>query len=220
MDFKPSKTKVIGVLFILGIIIGIFTIAPAIDSNNYLYEAAANSNQVIRGAVFQFILSLIYLIVGVLLYPTLKITNQNLSNTFLSLRVITTAFIILSTLIMLSILSLSHSYTVNQSFFSILHEPLGHLLKIIRDYINHVFMIISLCLSNILLYFILSKGKAIPNWLSISGILSSVLSLFASILILFNLMDIITIEYLLLNAPTAIVELFFGFWLIFKGFYK
>jgi len=40
---------------------GILSIAPSVDAADFLIKAAANSNQVIIGAIFQFIMSIAYL---------------------------------------------------------------------------------------------------------------------------------------------------------------
>lgn len=50
MDLVKSKTRFAGLLFIAGMIAGIFSVAPAVDSTKYLTEASTNTYQVIIGA--------------------------------------------------------------------------------------------------------------------------------------------------------------------------
>lgn len=67
---------------------------------------------------------------------------------------------------------------------------------------------------------LLMKSKLIPQWLSVWGLFGNLLSVIASVLVLFQIVEIVTTEYLVLNVPTAIQELILGIWLIVKAFYK
>lgn len=213
-----KAVRLTGILLLTGMLAGIFSVAPAIDSTNYLTEAAIEPFQVIIAAVFQLIMSLAYIGIAILLYPILKRFGSGLSIGFLSFRIIAVSLSFVGTVLLLSLLALSEE-VVKQPAQSILTiEALGSVLKISRDYINHVFMILILCTGNFLFYILLLNAKLIPQWLSVWGILGTLLSAIASVLVLFRAMDIITPEYLVLNSPTAIQELVLGGWLIIKGF--
>jgi len=215
-----NKEKIIGLFLFIGLIAGFFSIAPAIDATNYLAEATINSNQVIIAAIFQFIMSLVYLGIAILLYPVVKQFSLTLSIGFLSLRIIAVTLSILGTILMLGLLILSKNY-VNGTSENILEiQILADTLKSSRDTVNHIFMILVLCAGNIMLYVVFIKSKLIPIWISLWGIIGAFLSIIASGLVLFNILDIITVEYIVLNTPTAIFDLFLGVWLIFKGFNK
>jgi len=215
-----NKEKIIGLFLFIGLIAGFFSIAPAIDATNYLTEATINSNQVIIAAIFQFIMSLVYLGIAILLYPVVKQFSLTLSIGFLSLRIIAVTLSILGTILMLGLLILSKNY-VNGTSENILEiQILADTLKSSRNTVNHIFMILVLCAGNIMLYVVFIKSKLIPIWISLWGIIGAFLSIIASGLVLFNILDIITVEYIVLNTPTAIFDLFLGVWLIFKGFNK
>lgn len=216
MDSR-KKIKWAGMLWLASILAGALSVAPAIDSTNYLIEAAQNFNQVVFAAVFQFAMSLAYMGVAILLYPNIKKFDSGLSIGFLSFRIIAVSLSIIGTILLLSILALSQEYVQNPLQNSAL-IVLGNVLKISRDHTNHVFMILALCSGNCLFYLLLFKSKLIPRWLSMGGIITALLSISASILFLFQKVDIITYEYLALNVPTAIQELVLGVWLIAKGF--
>lgn len=211
-------SKTIGILILLGMITGIFSVAPAIDSADYLTQGAANFNQVVIAAIFQLLMSLIYIWVAITLYPIIQKINIHLSIGFLSFRIIAVTLSFLGTLLLLSTLALSQDFVTQYSPNVTFYETIGHLLKSTRDQVNHVFMVIVLCLGNGLLYLAFIPSRLIPSWISIWGMIGCGLSIIASLLVLFGKMDIITSEYLLLNAPTGIQELILAFWLIFKGF--
>jgi hypothetical protein len=128
--------------------------------------------------------------------------------------------VIIGTVVLTSILSLSSEFVGEASQNKEIFESLGKILKVTRDSINHGFMVFALSTANILFYLILIKVRLIPVWLSIWGIIGAVLSAIGSVLLLYQVLDVITTEYILLNIPTVLAELLLGFWLVFKGFKK
>lgn len=220
MDLVKSKTRLAGFLFLAGMFAGILSVAPSVDSANFLTEAAANSGQVIIAAAFQFMMSLAYLGIAILLYPLIRRFGSSLSIGFLSLRIIAAGLVILGALLLLSVLALSQEFVKNAAQDTLALEALGNVFKTTRDYINHVFMILVLCTGNFMFYILLLRSKLIPRWLSVWGLFGNVLSAIASVLVLFQLVEIITTEYLVLNVPTALQELVLGFWLMVKCFDK
>lgn len=218
MDRIKSKTRLAGLLILIGMVAGIFSVAPTVDSANYLTEAAANSTKVIMGASFQFIMSLVYLGFAIIIYPIIKQFSHTLSAGFLNFRIIAATLVVFGTILLMSILALSQEFVKNAPANTLDFEALGNVLKITRDYINHVFMILILCAGNLMLYILLLKSRLIPRWLSIWGLVGTVLSAIASVLILFQVVEVITTEYLILNVPAAVLDLTLGIWLIVKGF--
>ena len=217
MNPLKNNVKLAGLLIIIGIIAGILSIASSVDSPNYLTEAAASTAQVSIAALFQFILSLTYVCFAILLYPIVKKYSQGLALGFLSFRIIAGVVLIVGTIMLLSILILSQEFvnTTPQNRWAF--EAFGNVLKITRDHINHVFMVFAIGMGNLMLYFLFLRTKLLPNWLSTWGIVGTVLSIAASVLLLFNFMEVVTIEYVALNAPTAFFEIVLGIWLVFRG---
>ncbi|MDF9797895.1 hypothetical protein OKW21_003158 [Catalinimonas alkaloidigena] len=216
MDVK-KKIRLSGFLILLGMAAGIFSVAPAIDASAYLTEAAKNFNQVIIAALFQLILSLAYLGFAILVYPLIKRYSGSFSLGFLSFRVVAVCLSVMGIIVLLSVLTMSELLVQNGMQDTPAIALLGGVLRSMRDLINHVFMVVMLCMANVMLYFLFLRKKLLPRWISVWGICGAVLSVVASILILFKVMDIITYEYLLLNAPTGIFEIFLGIWLMVKG---
>jgi len=215
-----KKERIVGLFLFTGLIAGIFSIAPAIDSINYLTDASTNFNQVVTAAIFQFMMSLTYLGGAILVYPIVKQYSHSLSIGFLSFRIIAVTLSIVGTIIMLAILVLSENYVKAISRDTSGIQALADALKSSRDNVNHIFMILILCSGNILLYMLFLKSKLLPKWISFWGVIGTALSIIASGLVLFREIDVITVEYIILNIPTAILELILGMWLIFKGFNK
>lgn len=215
---KIMKVRLVGVFMLLSMLIGVLSVSPAIDSAEYLTEAAANSNQVILASIHQFLLALIYIVIALLLYPILKGIEKNFAIGFLSFRIIASTLMIVGTVLLLSILLISQGYTSTSNHNAANLEIIGNMLKHTRDYFNHIFMVLFLGVSNLILYYIFFKSKIVPQWISVWGLLGTALSIIASILLLFQVVEVITLKYLILNAPTAVLELILGLWLLFKGF--
>lgn len=220
MKTLKNKPRAAGIIIILGMMAGIFSIAPAVDSSNYLTEASANTTQVITSAVFQFLLFLAYLGFAIILFPLLKRYNYTLALGFLSFRMVAGAILIMGTVVLLAILGLSHQYVNNPTPDMMMFQAFGNVLKTTRDYINHVFMVLALGAANLMLYMLFLRARLLPWWLSQWGLWGTLLSMFASFLLLFEVLEVISAEYLVLNLPIALLELVLGFWLIAKGFDK
>ena len=218
MDSNRKITIIAGALFITGTIAGILSVAPAIDTPDYLIKASANANQVVLGAVFQFIMAVVYIGIAITLYPVLRKYNENLALGFLNFRIIAAVFIIIGVISLLLLLALSQEFmkagTTDPSYFHIL----GSLLRTGRDLVNHVAMILALSVGGLMFYFLLYQAKLVPRWLSVWGLVGTKLAIIASLLVMFHIIDIITTVYMVLFLPIALQEMVLAIWLIAKGF--
>ncbi len=218
MDSNRKITIIAGVLFIIGTIAGILSVVPAIDTPNYLIEASANANQIILGTVFQFLMAVVYIGIAITLYPILRKYNEGLALGFLSFRIIAAVFIIIGVISLLLLLSLSQEFmkagTAATSYF----HSFGSLLRTGRDLVNHVAMILSLSVGGLMFNFLLYQAKLVPGWLSVLGLIGNKLAILASLLVMFQIIDIISAVYLVLLFPIAMQEMILAIWLIAKGF--
>jgi hypothetical protein len=220
MDTNRKNTIIAGALCLLGFISGILSIAYAVDDPEYLIKTAANVNQTLFAALFQFVMIIAYLGIAIILYPIIKKFNERLALGFLSFRIIGTVFILIGVIILLLILTISQDYVREENSNLSMFQLIGGLLRTSRDYVNHIAMIVSLNIGGIMLYLLLYKARLVPTWLSVWGIIGAIMTITASFLIMFRLIDIITPEYMIMNVPIALQELTFAIWLIFKGFDK
>lgn len=207
-----------GIFFVVGTIAGIFSVIPSIDSTNYLIEAANNESQVIIGAIFQFVMAMAYFGFAVLIYRNLKQCGETTSIGFISLRIIATIFNILGVIIILLLLILSKDYMNSAPSEFSSYRITGLILKNSRDLINHVAMISVHCISGFMLYYILFKTKLVPRWLSLWGVIGTVITFVTTMMVMFGSIDIISSLYIGLSIPMALVELVFAIWLIAKGY--
>jgi hypothetical protein len=218
MNSNRKITIIAGVLFLIGTLVGILSVVPAIDTPDYLIKASANANQVVLGAIFQFVMAVVYIGIAITLYPVLRKYNENLALGFLSFRIIAAVFIIIGVICLLLLLALSREFMTagiaDPSYF----HTFGNLLRTGRDLVNHVAMILALSVGGLMFNFLLYQEKLVPGWLSVFGFVGNILAILASMLVMFHIIDIITTVYMVLFLPIALQEMILAIWLIAKGF--
>jgi hypothetical protein len=218
MNSNRKKTTIAGSLYIIGTIAGLLSISPSIDASDYLIKISSNANQVLFGALFQFIMTIAYVGFAITLYPILRIYKESLALGFLSFRIIAAVLCIIGFISLLLLLSLSKEFVKVGIPDSAYYHTLGDLLRSGRDFVNHVAMILTSSVGGLLFYILLYQTKLVPRWLSLWGLLGTVFTILASLLIMFHMIDIITIIYIVLNLPLILLEMVLAIWFIAKGF--
>jgi hypothetical protein len=108
------KTAIsVGILFIIATaasLVGTSFTQSILDAPDYLIKISANENQVILGALFQFIAAATSAGIAIGLYPILRKYNEGLSLGSVGFRLIEGVFHIAAALGLLSLLSLSREY--------------------------------------------------------------------------------------------------------------
>ncbi|WP_409174100.1 DUF4386 domain-containing protein [Brevibacillus fortis] len=206
-----------GVLFLVGLVTGIFSVVPVIDGANYLVEASTNENQVLLGAFFQLLMIVAYVGIPILMYPILSKHNKGLALGSVAFGIIAGVFIILGVIILLLLLTASHEFakvgTLHVSYF----QTLGGLLRDGRDLVNHVATTLAFVLAMFLFTCIFYQTKLVPRWLSVWGLIGSTFSILASLFFMIRFIGLDAI-YMMLNIPIAFQQLVLAIWLIMKGF--
>ncbi|WP_445955839.1 DUF4386 domain-containing protein [Yeosuana sp.] len=217
MNSNNKISKIAGTLIILGIISGILSIVSSVESDNFLNEVYPNKNRVLIGGIFQFLLVPIYIGFSLVLYPVLKKYNKTLSIGFVGFRIMAGVFQLLGIILLPIFILLSQKFLAQTNTDLIFYETIGEILKLFRDLINHLGVILATGLGNLLLYYILFKGKLIPVWLSIWGIIGNALIMIASFFLLFEFIEVISTEYGIMTIPLVLQEVVLAIWLILKG---
>lgn len=218
METNKHTTSVAGILIIAGMIAGGFSVVPAVEQSDYLILASTQENQVFIGAFFQFLMIPAYIGFALYLYPALKLENEALGMGFVGFRLIAGMFHFIGVVLLPLFIILSHAFvtagTPDASYFQVL----GELLRMGRDLVNHVALILAMSIADLLMFFILYQSRYIPRWLSLWGGFGIGLTILASFMVLFRLVAVVTPFYLLMNVPLALNSIVFAIWLIAKGF--
>lgn len=218
MSSGKILTRTAGILIILGIISGILSIVPSVESENFLKEVFPNRTQVLTGSIFQFLLVPIYIGYALVLYQVLVKTSKTLSIGFVGFRMIAGAFQLLGMITLPLFILLSQKYLSAQITTELaLYETIGEMLHLFRDLTNHLGVILATGLGNLLLYIIFYREKLVPVWLSVWGIAGNVLIMIGSFLLLFQLIEVVSTTYAIISLPIVIQEVVLAIWLIVKG---
>ncbi|MFI6734231.1 DUF4386 domain-containing protein [Nonomuraea sp. NPDC050451] len=218
MDKNRRAAAIAGALVIVGMIAGMLSIVPVLEESHYLALISAHENQVIVGAVSQFIMIPAYVGFALYLYPTLRMENEALSLGFLGFRLIAATFHFIGVILLPLFLVLGQEFAQADTSGASHLEALGELLRTARDLVNHVALIISLGLGDLLLFYMLYRSRFVPRWLSAWGLVGAGSAILASFLVLVRLTDVVTPLYLAINAPLALQSLVLAIWLIARGF--
>jgi hypothetical protein len=218
MNSNRKAAAVAGWLYVLVFVTGILSVAYAVDAPDYLLKAAANANEIVTAAFFHLMMAPACVGIAIALYPVLSQYHPHLAFGFASFRVIAGGFIILGVVFLLLILTLSQQFVRAGAPEATYFQTLGVLLQAGRDLVNHVAMMLANNLSGLMFYAMLYQTRLVPRWLSGWGLVGTALMVFATLLVMFRLIGIITTSYMVLAFPLALQEMVLAVWLIVKGF--
>lgn len=222
MDTKSHRknAKIIGIFFIIAAIsaiIGLVLYAPILNEENYLIKGARHSNQIILGAVFELILVCTAVGTGIAFFPYLKKENEAMALGYFCFRMLEAIFIMIGIVSVLSLLTISQNYTVDQTHFES-YEIIGHVLKATHSWTFMLGPNFMLGINTFLYSYVLYRSKLIPEKLAMLGMLSAVLVFIAALLEMFGSILQVSLLGFLLAFPIFIYEMSLAIWLIFKGF--
>ena len=205
-----------GVLYFLGLVAGLLSVVPVIDLPDYLTQVSAHIGQVTSGAFFQFLMMAAYVGMAITLYPILKRHNESLALGYAGFRLVAAAFIVIGVILLLLLLTLSQEFIRAGAPVSSHFQTVGEILRTGRDLVNHVGMILVLGMGGLLFCYLLYLTELVPRWLSGWGLVGTAVTITASFLFMFRIIELMTSVYM--NFPLALQEIVFAVWLIVKGF--
>lgn len=205
-----------GGLYFLGLVAGVLSVVPVIDLPDYLTQVSAHIGQVTSGAFFQFLMMAAYVGMAITLYPILKRHNESLALGYVGFRLVAAAFIVIGVILLLLLLTLSQGFIRAGAPVSSHFQTVGEILRTGRDLVNHVGMILVLSMGGLLFCYLLYLTELVPRWLSGWGLVGTAVTITASFLFMFRIIELMTSVYM--NFPLALQEMVFAVWLIVKGF--
>jgi hypothetical protein len=218
MDASRRAPAIAGALIIVGMIAGVLSIVPVLEEPHYLALISAHESQIIVGAVSQLAMIPAYVGFALCLYPILRTESEALSLGFLGFRLIAATFHLIGVIFLPLFLVLGQEFAQAGASGAPHLEALGDLLRTARDLVNHVALIISLGLGDLLFFCILYRARLVPRWSSVWGLIGVGSAVSASLLVLLRLADVVAPLYLAMNAPLALQSVVLALWLITRGF--
>lgn len=213
-DRKTAIT--FGILLISGVLFGILSSVPALEQPDYLIKLSSINGHVVIAALFQSIMATVYVCVAVIMYPIVKRYSEGMAHAYFGFRIIGAVFLFIGVISLLLLLYSSQRFVIEAQpdYF----QSIGELIRLGRDWLNHIGMVLPWSIGGLILFYSFYQLKLIPKWLSIWGLIGYTSTLFATLLLLLDIIIIVTPIYFILNTPTAIMELVLAVYLIIKGF--
>ncbi|GAE32571.1 DUF4386 domain-containing protein [Halalkalibacter hemicellulosilyticus] len=218
---KPDRKTaiIIGILLIFSFIFGVFSSVPALERPDYLEALPQIETQVLVATILQAAMAVVYVSITVLLYPILETYNKKLAVGYFGFRIIGAGFLFAGIAFLLLLLSLSQSFVTSSQASSSYFE-IAEMLRQGRDILNHIGMILPWSIGGVILYYCFFHMRLIPRWLSIWGMIGSFFTLFATLMLMLNIIQLVSPVYFILNAPVAFCEIILAIMLIVRGFHS
>ena len=215
MNYDRKLAIFAGVGFILAIVFGTMGLAlTEVHIQDLDFTVIFDNEISIKiGAIVTMFMALSVMMISLAFYPVLKKTHPSLALGYVGLRFIEGFIFIISSVIILTLVTLSKDFT-DTSFIN----NTGQLLLDMRDWLGHVALdMVVFSVAAVILYYILYKTRLVPRWLSIWGLVASIIYMAASYMVLFGF-EPLSPAYIAMNVPLALNELVLGIILITKGF--
>lgn len=215
MNNYRTTAKVVGVLFLAGMVIGIpgsILIQSVLGAPDYLSNVSANSMKIAIGAMFWLFCVAGDAAHGILMYPVLKLHSERIAVGYLGSRIFDAVFIGIHVLFVLLQIPLGNEYLKAGGADISSLQALSTLFIKANLYAYNIAMI-SLGFAGVILCYSFYKIKLIPRYVALWGLIGYATILCGSV------MEVLGFDLMLLHTiPGGLWEVFIGMWLIVKGF--
>ncbi len=218
MNYYRKASIAYGILLVAGIAFGIFSSVPALEEPGYLARLSAIKLQVLTAVASQAAMAVAYTLIAALLYPIVRKLSETAAAAYFGFRIVGAAFLYVGIVTLLLLLFIGESYLAAGGPASSHFQTTGELLRVARDWFNHVGMILPWSAGGLILYYSFFKMHLVPKWLSIWGLIGTALTLIATLLLMLDAIRIVSAAYFALNAPAAFFEVTLAVYCFVKGF--
>lgn len=216
MNSDRNTPRLLGAAFLLqavaSLVSGLILLQPLIVSGNIINSMTNISNNALQmraSIVGEMITAIGIVILGVLLYITLKKQNMKIALVALGLYLIEAALLAASRIPAFSLLRISQESVIagHPAYL----QTLGNLLYESLDFGYSLHMLV-FALGATLFYYLFFKSGFLPRVLSLWGLIAAPLALIGILFVLFGY-DVPIVVFL----PNLPFELTIGVWLMVKG---
>lgn len=218
---NQKTARIIGILFIIATVflfVGDSFYAPVLETPDYLQTAYPNRISAIIGMLIEFSCILAIPLIPVFAFPILRKHSETLALGYVVFRLFEAMLFVLVDVTKLSLIKVSQLYLEADSANAALIENIGATIQGWNEW-GWVFYVLIFAFGALIFYTALYQSKLLPRWISIWGLIATILMLADGGLAMFEvqLSDAI---FGLLVIPIAVQEMVMAVWLIVKGFNK
>ena len=211
------KTAIaVGILYVIATAAALLSTAltgGALDAPDYLTRVAAQSEQMIAGALLLIAGGISVVLIAALLFPVLRRYGEGIALGYVGVRILEAVTLLVGVVSLLLLVSVSREYVrVGAGAPAAAHlGSSGTLLQALNEWAFPLNPVV-FGLGGLLLYFLLYRSRLVPRWLSVWGF-AGVGMVFA-----FGLLRMYGGGSVALALPIGVQEMVLAGWLIFKGF--
>ncbi|MCP8970899.1 DUF4386 domain-containing protein [Ectobacillus ponti] len=219
MKVKTAE-KTVGILFILAAVTAIAGLAlyQPILGPDYLVEGSRHAGQVVLGAVMELILVASAIGTATTMFPFLRKYNETIALWHVCFRFLEAVLIIVGVISVLSLLTLSRELAAAAAPAPASFQASGTLLKAMHDWTFLLGPNFMLGLNTMMYSYIFYKSKLLPRFIPILGMTGAVLVFLCALLVMFGVIQQLSVWGAILALPVAANEMILAVWLLVKGF--
>jgi Domain of unknown function (DUF4386) len=215
MRSHDVRATTAGVLFIAATATSLVATAlrgSLLNGPGFLAAVALHQDRLLAAALFQLMAAFTSAAIAVTLYPVLRQHAAATALGSVAFRLIEGVFYALSAMGTLILVSLSGQLAARAST-----HASADLIRDLRESAGTV-GVLAFCTGATLYYLIFYRSQLIPRWLSVWGLVGTVLCLTAGLLVLFQSIAVLSSTQVVLSLPLGVQEMVLALWLIVKGF--
>ncbi len=191
---------------------------PLLYHPQWLLQGHESTPQIILGVFLELVTVGTVAGTAIMLYPYLRKFNESMALGYLCFRILEAILILIGILSVLSLLTLSKTYSHAVTPDVAMYQTSGSMLKAIHDWTFILGPNFMLGINTVLYSLIFYRSKLIPRRIALMGLIGAVLIWIASILEICGIIEQVSIEGFLFAIPVFAYEMTLAIWLILKGF--
>lgn len=220
MRSHDVRATTAGVLFIAATaasLVGTAFLGSLLEGPDFLASVSLHQDRVLVGALFQILAAFTSAAIAISLYPVLSRHAAGMALGAVGFRLIEGVFYALSAVGTLVLVALSDQLPAAGAAGIAATHTSAELVSSLRDSAG-VVGVMAFYTGATAYYLVFYRSQLIPRWLSVWGLVGTVLGLVAALLVLFRAIETMSGFQVVLNLPIGLQEMVLAVWLIWKGF--
>jgi hypothetical protein len=221
MKSNKKAAKIVGVLFILAAVsavAGVILYGPILNGSDYLMNGSKHANQIILGALMELILVISAVGTATTMFPILRRYNETIALWHVCFRFLEAIVITVGVISVLSLLTLSREFVAAGASDVASFQTSGTVLKAIHEWTFMLGPNFMLGINTMMYSYIFYKTKLVPRFIPIIGMTGAALVFICALLVMFGVIEQVSVWGGMLALPVAANEMILAVWLIVKGF--
>jgi len=215
MNTYRKESILIGLFFLIamaGSLVGAGMIEPVITAQDPITAAASNQVTLLAGIFLELTCAVCVIGIAMFMAPILKKASPSLAAGYLGFRTVEAVFCTMITIAPVTLIALS------KMPLSTTNNSAAQTVILIRSFSVGLPLALFFCLGALCLYSGLLRGKLLPKFIGVWGLIAVTMVLVMNIAGQYYPMKMEV--NMMLALPIILNEIFMGMWLIVKGFNK